>query len=66
MCSKTVFQSTREIPSGLFGVGLPVLLFWLLGAGLIATFLTPGSGPVWAANGLAARAAQTGHGLARR
>jgi hypothetical protein len=41
MYSKTAFQSTRDIPSAGFGIGVPVLLFCVLGAVLVATYVTP-------------------------
>jgi hypothetical protein len=54
MCSKTVFQSAHRIPSGVLGVGVPLLLFLVVGAVLVASYLTPSGGPVQAADGRAA------------
>jgi len=60
MLSNAMVHSTRDIPTGALGVGVPLLLFFLLMAGLVASYTRasgaemsakPGAVQVWDSDG---------------
>jgi hypothetical protein len=47
--SKTMFESAQRTPSGVFGIGVPMLLFAVVGTVLVTSYVTPNDRPLPAA-----------------